>query len=210
MIHALPQNGAAMKKTPGTTAANRGAYWKGIIEEARRYPAGITAYCKDRGISHDNYYFWFKKLRPDHPEWEDLGKDSSRAAQRARVKRKNDARRDTEVVERPRRRRFTGAEKARILRECEAASSGQIVGILRREGIYASHIQKWRTERDEAALAPKKRGPKPNVEAAKIKILEQKMMRLEKKLAEANALIRLQKKVAEIMTMSFPESEETD
>lgn len=114
------------------------------------------------------------------------------------------------MVDKPQRRRFSAAERARILREVEAAQPGKVGSILRREGLYASNIQKWRAERDEAALAPKKRGPKADLQAARIKALEKKLVRLEKKLAQANALIQLQKKVAEILETNLPESEESD
>lgn len=199
-----------MKKTPGTTDKDKANYWQAIIEEARKYPAGITAYCADKGVPHGNYYVWFKRLRPEHPEWADLGKDKSHTARRVRAKRRADVRKETEVEEKSKRRRFTAAEKARILREIDAAPPGKVASILRREGLYSSHLTKWRRERDEAALVPKKRGPKPDIQAAKTKMLEKKVMRLERKLAHAQALIQLQKKVAEILETSLPESEETD
>lgn len=52
-----------MKKTPGRTIAAREKYWTKIIEEARKYPEGVTAYCRFTGVSKNNYYFWFNRLR---------------------------------------------------------------------------------------------------------------------------------------------------
>jgi len=68
------------------------------------------------------------------------------------------------VIEKPIRRRFTAAYKLRILQEVDALSdSGQIGALLRREGLYSSHLTTWRRQRDNgaiAALSPKKRGRK--------------------------------------------------
>ncbi|MDZ4838028.1 MAG: hypothetical protein SGJ27_29950 [Candidatus Melainabacteria bacterium] len=61
-----------MRKTPGKTPAARERYWTKIIVEARKYPNGITEYCRVMNVEKNNYYFWFKRLRPKHPEWHDL------------------------------------------------------------------------------------------------------------------------------------------
>ncbi|MCD4784092.1 MAG: helix-turn-helix domain containing protein, partial [Candidatus Eremiobacteraeota bacterium] len=70
-----------------------------------------------------------------------------------------------EVLERPRRRRFTAKYKLRILKEIDSATlRGESGAILRREGLYSSHIKSWRKQRERGALAglsPKKRGTKP-------------------------------------------------
>ncbi|MCD4783986.1 MAG: helix-turn-helix domain containing protein, partial [Candidatus Eremiobacteraeota bacterium] len=70
-----------------------------------------------------------------------------------------------EVLERPRRRRFTAKYKLRILKEIDSATGrGEIGAILRQEGLYSSHIKSWRRQREGGALAglsPKKRGTKP-------------------------------------------------
>ncbi len=71
---------------------------------------------------------------------------------------------DPELAERPRRRRFSAEYKARILREAEACTrTGEIGAMLRREGLYTSHLTAWRKQRDAGALeglAPRKRGPR--------------------------------------------------
>jgi transposase-like protein len=63
------------------------------------------------------------------------------------------------------RRRFTAEYKRRILREADACTEpGEMSALLRREGLYSSHVVAWRKARERgelAALAPKKRGPKP-------------------------------------------------
>lgn len=67
-----------------------------------------------------------------------------------------------EVLARPQRRRFTAEYKLRILKEADGCKEdGQIGQLLRREGLYSSHLSKWRTQRDEGALSniqSKKRG----------------------------------------------------
>jgi transposase-like protein len=61
---------------------------------------------------------------------------------------------DPELVERPKRRRFTAEYKLRILQAADACSKpGEIGALLRREGLYTSHLSDWRRQRDEGALA---------------------------------------------------------
>ncbi len=71
---------------------------------------------------------------------------------------------DPELVERPRRRRFSAEYKLRVLREAEACSRpGEIGALLRREGLYTSHLTAWRKQRDRGALKAlsRPRGRKP-------------------------------------------------
>src|SRR5215204_748919 len=71
---------------------------------------------------------------------------------------------DPELVERPRRRRFTAEYKLRILREADACSRpGEVGALLRREGLYTSHLTYWRKQRDAGALKElgRPRGRKP-------------------------------------------------
>lgn len=197
-----------MKKTPGDTVAEREKYWTDIIEIARKYPSGITAYCRANEISKENYYQWFRRLRKKHPEWTDLSNNIAGALASAR---KREQKMDTEVSETTSRRKFSKAEKARILRETDSASKGQIAGILRREGIYASHLQKWRTERELATLAlAEKRAETINPLASEVKKLKAKNERLEKRLDQANKIIELQKKVSEILGVRLQEIEDED
>ena len=71
---------------------------------------------------------------------------------------------DPELVERPRRRRFSAEYKLRVLHEAEASSRpGEIGALLRREGLYTSHLTAWRKQRDRGALKAlsRPRGRKP-------------------------------------------------
>src|SRR6266849_5544249 len=71
---------------------------------------------------------------------------------------------DPELVERPKRRRFSAEYKLRILREAEACTRpGEVGALLRREGLYSGHLSKWRRQRDAGALEAlaRPRGRKP-------------------------------------------------
>lgn len=113
---------------------------------------------------------------------------------------------DTEVAEKPRRRTYTAAYKARILEEVDAARPGSVASILRREGLYTSHLSKWRAEQERKLST--KRGHKADALAAENRRLKAENARLEKRLWQANGLIELQKKVAEILGGTLKESEE--
>ena len=84
--------------------------------------------------------------------------------------------------------------------------------MLRREGLYSSHLTHWRREldaHDEAALGAKRRGPKPNAakaEARKIDVLERDVARLRQKLERAERIIEAQKKLCDLL--SLPKAEE--
>ena len=73
---------------------------------------------------------------------------------------------DPEVLEKPKRRRFSATDKLRILERADACTrEGEIGALLRSEGLYSSHLSNWRRLRESGALAglaPHKRGPKPN------------------------------------------------
>jgi transposase-like protein len=121
-------------------------------------------------------------------------------------------RRNSEVVERPLRRRFTAAYKQHILEEADSAQGfGAIGRILRREGLYSSHLREWRKARTNsglAALEPRQRGPKAapvNPLKAENDELRRDKARLLKKLKTAELMIDLQKKVSEILGITLPE-----
>lgn len=102
---------------------------------------------------------------------------------------------DPEVEARSSRRRFTPKYKLEILRKADACTRpGQVGELLRKEGLYSSHLVNWRRQRDQG-LEPKKRGPKAEVVNPKVKKLEQENRRLERKLKKAEAIIAFQKKV---------------
>ena len=115
-------------------------------------------------------------------------------------------RRDPEVSERPVRRRFSAEYKLQILRQADACTEpGQLGELLRREGLYSSHLSTWRTGRERGtldALTPKKRGRKPRDNDPLIeenRRLERVNKRLVERLRQAEVIIDVQKKVAEIL-----------
>lgn len=103
------------------------------------------------------------------------------------------------------RRSFTAAEKLRIVREAAACTErGEVEALLRREGIYSSHLAAWRKQlalHGSDGIARRKPGRKAKVDAKDRKIaeLEKRAAKLEAKLALADKLIALQKKAAEIL-----------
>lgn len=124
---------------------------------------------------------------------------------------------DPEVVQRALRRRFTADYKQGILTEVDAAADTRTIGrILRREGLYSSHLANWRKARDRsqrAALEPQKRGPKPtpkNPLQAENAKLTRENARLNKKLRRAELIIDLQKKVSQILGITLPVLEQSD
>jgi transposase len=102
----------------------------------------------------------------------------------------------TEVVAKAQRKRFTAAEKLRILREVDACQgSGEIGALLRREGIYSSYLTTWRRQRERGeldGLAPQRRGPKPDPQATEIARLKRENERLQKRLEQAEFIIDFQ------------------
>lgn len=197
-----------MKRTPGKTAEQRAEHWTKIIEEARRYPAGITAFCNDRGVNKNNYYQWFKKLRPFHPEWTDLAEDTAHRSMRTHAARRSRLRRQTQVAAKPQRRRFTADYKQEILREYDHAHPGKRAAILRREGLYSSHIQTWRSEAKHKAISVRNGAAKRDLLAVENKALKAENEKLKRHLRDANTIIQLQKKVAEILGTSFQQQPE--
>lgn len=129
--------------------------------------------------------------------------------------------RATEVVAKPQndrrqRRKFSDEEKERILTEADACSErGQLGELLRREGIYSSHLSTWRQQRDTGgreALVPKRPGPKPSrsAEERTIAQLERKLAALEKENRIQRKLLELSGKAHEILGLALPRIEEND
>ena len=111
-----------------------------------------------------------------------------------------------ELTVRPHRRIFTAADKLRVLAETDrAADTGGISAILRREGLYSSALTDWRRQRAAGALdalTPARRGRKttaPNPLATEMAALQHENARLARRLARAEAIIEVQKKVAELL-----------
>ncbi len=105
-----------------------------------------------------------------------------------------------EVPERARRRRFTAEYKLGIVQEADRCSPGEVGALLRREGLYSSHLSVWRRQRDTGALAAfgKKRGRKTkrSPEQDEIERLQRENGRLRHRLEQTEAIIAAQKKEA--------------
>jgi transposase-like protein len=109
---------------------------------------------------------------------------------------------DPEVPERARRRRFTAQYKLGVLAAYEAAGPGEKGAILRREGLYSSHIVEWRRARDGGALAglARPRGrPAPDPRDAQIARLQKEKDRLERELAKARFVVDVQAKLQALL-----------
>jgi transposase len=117
---------------------------------------------------------------------------------------------DPEVVAKPTRRQFSAQYRLRILEEAERCTEpGEVGRLLRREGLYSSHLTAWRKARRKGSLvglSPKKRGAKPapgNPLDAKVRALEAKVARLEKELHTAHTILDVQGKVAGLLGFSL-------
>ncbi len=117
---------------------------------------------------------------------------------------------DTEVIAKPQRRRFTAEYKRRIVREADRCTTpGAIGALLRREGLYSSHLTTWRAACDRGeleALAPKQRGPKaPPPDPRDKQLAEQarEIAKWKKRAERAEALVEVQKKVAALLGTPF-------
>lgn len=124
---------------------------------------------------------------------------------------------DPEVLARPKRRQFTAEYKARIVAEAERLrGAGEIGAMLRREGLFSSHLAAWRAglaRHGVEGMAARKRGPLPKPKPSIREVqLEREKRKLEKELARAKAIIAFQKKVHELLgiPLNSPESEDDD
>jgi transposase-like protein len=123
---------------------------------------------------------------------------------------------DPEVPEKAKRRQFSPEYKLRVLREADACrGEGEIGALLRREGLYSSHLTTWRRQRETGALAgmrARKRGPKGRGEDPRLKQQEREIARLQRRLKQAETIIDIQKKVAGILgiPLNAPALDEND
>ena len=121
---------------------------------------------------------------------------------------------ETEVMAKAARRRFSAAEKLRVLKEADRCmKSGELGALLRREGLYSSHLATWREARrrgELAGLTPRPRGPKAkpvDPRDKKLIELERENGRLQARLERAEGLIAVQKKVAQILGIPLANDE---
>ena len=119
-----------------------------------------------------------------------------------------------EVQAKPARRQFTAEYKQRILEEVDGyRGKGQVGALLRREGLYSSHLSNWRRLREKGSLAslkPKRRGRKrkPNDAASQeLKRLQRENRRLTERLRQAETIIGVQKKICEMLGIATPPNE---
>jgi transposase len=121
----------------------------------------------------------------------------------------------TEVTEKARRRAFTVEYKRKIVKEAESCKGpGEIGALLRREGLFSSHLTTWRQARDRGELAPgaatKKRGPKAapvDPRDKKIAELERQIVKVTTRAERAEAIAEIQKKLAALFGRPFPSEE---
>jgi len=125
---------------------------------------------------------------------------------------------DPEVPEKAVRRRFTAEYKLNILRQADnARTTGDIGALLRREGLYSSHLTTWRRQRNAgliSALRPKPRGRKAsrNLLPPEMDRLRKENQRLQKRLKRAELIIDIQKKISQMLGIPLknPELGEDD
>jgi transposase len=122
---------------------------------------------------------------------------------------------EMEVLAKGKRRTFTKEYKLRILEradQCEAA--GEIGKLLRREGLYSSHLTSWRKQRREGTLKAlgRRRGPKTKktAEQREIEKLRRENERLRRKLGHAEKIIGVQKKLSEVLEIQLDDATELD
>ena len=119
---------------------------------------------------------------------------------------------ETEVVEKAQRRQYTTAYKLRILQEVEACKEkGEIGALLRREGLYSSHLTNWRRELAAGTLGEKRRGRPAEPLATENAQLRRENERLRRELEKTQLIVDAQKKLAEVLgLMSEHEAERNE
>lgn len=107
---------------------------------------------------------------------------------------------DPEVPEKPRRRRFTAEYKLHLLEQADACTQpGEIGALLRREGLYSSHLVDWRRQRELGLLGRRRPGRKPRHPLeSENETLRTENERLRLRLEQAEAVIEVQKKLSRL------------
>jgi transposase-like protein len=137
--------------------------------------------------------------------------EAPRSAEPSKIER--DPAPDPQVATKATRRRFSSEFKLQVLREADQCGPGELGALLRRHGLYSSHLSVWRHERDLGGLErlSKKRGRKPaerNPLSPRLAQAEREVRRLQGKLKKAELIIDIQKKVAALLgiPLNSPES----
>src|SRR6266705_981057 len=120
---------------------------------------------------------------------------------------------DPEVRAVAKRRQFTAAYKLSVVEEADRCSSpGSIGALLRREGLYSSHLTVWRREREAGALAAlgARRGRKAKLTAEQRRIaeLQSRCAQLERELSQAHTIVEVQKKLCTLLGLPTAASAE--
>ena len=124
------------------------------------------------------------------------------AGDAGRVTGERQERPDPEVPEKARRRTFTAQYKLDVVAEYDAAATGEKGAVLRREGLYSSHIVEWRRARDAGALAGQARPrgrPAADPRDAQIARLQKEKAKLEQELAKARFVVDVQSKLQALL-----------
>lgn len=110
---------------------------------------------------------------------------------------------DPEVVPRAKRRQFSTAYKLRVLEEADQCTDpGEIGSLLRREGLYSSHLSRWRQLRSQGQLGQGQRGRKANPQGAEVAQLQRENERLKARLEQAELVIEVQKKLSRLLGLN--------
>ena len=121
---------------------------------------------------------------------------------------------DPEVRPKAQRRQFTAEYKKRLLDEADACTTpSQRGALVRREGLYSSHLTTWRRQRAHGildGLAPKKRGVKPDPLALENTQLRSEIKHLEQQLHRAETIIEVQKKVSQLLSLPTESSQKDE
>ena len=120
---------------------------------------------------------------------------------------------DPEVPERARRRTFTAQYKLDVVAEYDAAPTGEKGAVLRREGLYSSHVIEWRRARDAGVLAgpARPRGrPAADPRDAQIARLTKEKAKLEQELAKARFVVDVQAKLQALLETISEGADTTD
>jgi transposase len=118
---------------------------------------------------------------------------------------------DPEIRPRAARTQWSARERLRILAAADACPPGDLGALLRREGIYSSHLSRWRRQRAQGELAglePKRRpapSPESRTHTAELARLRRENQRLQAKLTQAEVIIDIQKKLATLLGITLPQ-----
>ena len=117
----------------------------------------------------------------------------------------------TEIVPKAKRRTFSAAYKQQILDEADhCRQAGQLGALLRREGLYSSHLTTWRRQRSRGELGTKKRGKSADPQAKEVVRLHRQVEQLQAKLDQDETIIEVQKKLCTLFGLPGAEPPPAD